>query len=477
MSPQGPSLVPAKTRITVRTVEPIKSGSVAEGQELAATLDEPIVVGNATIADIRTPAVLRVESSTSAGKFSGRAALALRLVGLDIGGQRVPIETGDATTVKGGSKTGKAAAGFTVSAAVATAICKGRNSSVLGLAICIGSVTAGGGLTVAELISSKVDIPAETRFSFTTAKPTSLAPLEAPGQGPTPGGGGPLPPQPPAPVLVQSADGLRVQVERCEREGTQSVTCFFAVRALNKDIDRLIFGAQYCGGGGTQMVDSAGISQRTTSVNLGSSTGEQAVTPLVQDVTVKGHLEFRGVERGVDRVAKLELGYAFSGCSAVQIMTFRNIPLESPNAKEPEPPTRPPDGRGPDPQPPSDAVKAEGFTVRLSACYRQATAAVFCKFTVTNQKADRRLVLQSAQIVDSEGLQQNALSMKLGSAAVNSTQVDAVYDVAIPGEVKFGGVTPRVTSLAKLTLTFGSAGPQGHVGFDAVHRGVPLPVR
>jgi hypothetical protein len=114
---------------------------------------------------------------------------------------------------------------------------------------------------------------------------------------------------------------------------------------------------------------------------------------------------------------------------------------------------------------------AEDYTVRLERCAKNGTAAVMCNFSAVNHRADRQLSMQSSYMVDSDGLQQNPQKQRLGTSAGVSA---AVYNTPIPGEVQFGGVTPNVDRIAKLSLRFSSSGPSGNVAFEVVYRNVPL---
>lgn len=124
------------------------------------------------------------------------------------------------------------------------------------------------------------------------------------------------------------------------------------------------------------------------------------------------------------------------------------------------------------PQPTAASQDAEDFTIRLDGCAKQATASVHCRFSAVNHRADRLLSFTNSYMVDSGGLEQRPRQARLGNG---NQGVQAVYNTSIPGEVEFGGVTPDVERIAKLSLTFNTSGATGNSNFELAWRNVPLP--
>jgi hypothetical protein len=153
------ALIPANTVIAIHTVDPIDSDTSSADKDYKATVDDAVVIEGVTIAPIGTPALLRVVRVEQAGAVKGHAKVSLRLTALDINGQRVAVETGDATISSGGqaAKATKSGAGGAVVGGILGGIFGGKGGAAKGVA-------AGSG--------QKVHVPAETRLSFTLTAPT-----------------------------------------------------------------------------------------------------------------------------------------------------------------------------------------------------------------------------------------------------------------------------------------------------------------
>lgn len=131
------------------------------------------------------------------------------------------------------------------------------------------------------------------------------------------------PPPPPAATRIESiVEGVRFTMERCERNGTESLHCAFTVEALRTDIEIHL-------SAGSFMVDSNGIQQRSLEVTLGSGRsayGNPATTLLVQNVPTRGDLQFKGVDPQVNRVALVNFVWAATNGGEVRVV-LRNVPI------------------------------------------------------------------------------------------------------------------------------------------------------
>jgi hypothetical protein len=158
------AVIPANTIVAIRTVDPIDSDGASANKDYKATVDDAVVVEGVTIAPIGTPAFLRVVQVEQAGAVKGHAKVSLRLTALDINGQRVTVETGDATIRSGGqgAKATKAGAGGAVLGGILGGILGGKGGAAKGVA-----AGAAVGVTAAAISGQKVHVPAETRLSFT----------------------------------------------------------------------------------------------------------------------------------------------------------------------------------------------------------------------------------------------------------------------------------------------------------------------
>jgi hypothetical protein len=161
--PAGP-VIPVNTVVAIRTIDPIDSEGAASDKEYKATVDDSVVVAGVTVAPIGTAAFLRVMQVQQASAVKGRAALSLRLVAVEIDGQRVSLETGDATIRSGsqGAKATKAGAGGAIAGGILGGLLGGKGGAAAGAA-----AGAAVGVTAAAISGQKVHVPAETRLSFT----------------------------------------------------------------------------------------------------------------------------------------------------------------------------------------------------------------------------------------------------------------------------------------------------------------------
>lgn len=158
-----PLVAPANTTVAVRLMEEVDSKGASPDKDFRATVDDSVIVDGNTVVAVGTPAVLRLVEVQQAGPVKGRLALSLRLVALEIDGQRVPVRTGRAT-VRSTSQAGK-----TTKSGVAGAVVGGLFGALLGGksgAAKGAALGAAAGVTVAAVSGQRVQIPAETRMSF-----------------------------------------------------------------------------------------------------------------------------------------------------------------------------------------------------------------------------------------------------------------------------------------------------------------------
>lgn len=164
----GGMTIPAGTAIAIRTIDAIDSESADVNREYAASLADPLIVNDVTVAPQGANCVLRVVESKKAGKFKGRASLALALVAVTVNGRRVPVETGESVSQSGsqGKKTAtRGAIGAGIGAVIGGVAAGGK-----GAAIGAGSGAAVGAGSAA-LSGQRVKVPSETRLTFTLVQP------------------------------------------------------------------------------------------------------------------------------------------------------------------------------------------------------------------------------------------------------------------------------------------------------------------
>ena len=164
--------VPAGTTITVRMIDPIDSDVNTTGERFRASLDQPLVVGDRTIAERGADATVQLVRVEQSGKLSGRDELAMDLYDITIGGRKYQVAT-DYAEVESKSRTtesGKVVGGTAALGAVIGAIAGGGKGAA------IGAVSgAGAGAAVQVLTKgAKVKIPSESRLEFTLKQPLAV---------------------------------------------------------------------------------------------------------------------------------------------------------------------------------------------------------------------------------------------------------------------------------------------------------------
>jgi hypothetical protein len=165
--------IPGGTLLTVRIDETLRSDRNRMGDSFRATLDQPLVVDGAVIAERGSRVEGRVAEVEEAGRVKGVARMALELVRLNTSdGQRVRLQTesfarlGDKDTKKDAIKIGAAAA---IGAAIG-AIAGGGKGAAIGAAT--GGAAGTGGVLMTR--GSAAEVPAETRISFKLRDPITI---------------------------------------------------------------------------------------------------------------------------------------------------------------------------------------------------------------------------------------------------------------------------------------------------------------
>ena len=166
-------IIPEGTVLTVRMVDSIDSSRNKPGEEFAATLDSPIVVGDRVVASRGADARVRLATAKSAGHIQGQSQLQLELINVTING--VPYETHSGYYEQHGGSRGTRSAETIGGGAVVGALLGGIFGRGKGAAI--GSI-AGAGAGTAVQVSTKgqqVKIPSETKLDFTLTNPVTVA--------------------------------------------------------------------------------------------------------------------------------------------------------------------------------------------------------------------------------------------------------------------------------------------------------------
>lgn len=164
--------LPRGTEISVRLIDSIDSEIHRVGNEFQASLDDPLVVGSDVIAPKGARAVIRLVDTEESGKLTGRTALSLQLVSVQIDGRQVELNTSDVAQSSGsrGERTAKSAAAVGVLGAIIGGIAGGGKGAAIGAAAGAG---AGAGAQVL-LDPQKVKVPSETVLNFVLERPARI---------------------------------------------------------------------------------------------------------------------------------------------------------------------------------------------------------------------------------------------------------------------------------------------------------------
>jgi hypothetical protein len=165
-------VLPAGTRISVRTIDAIDSTKNHVGDRFKASLEEPLTVNGEVIAAKGTDIYGRLAESKKSGTFTGRSELQLELTGIVVNGQTVPLATGE-YELKGksqGASTAKRSVGGAAVGSIIGALAGGGKGAGIG-------AIAGAGVGAGSKIITKGDqvrVPSETLLDFTLEQEVSI---------------------------------------------------------------------------------------------------------------------------------------------------------------------------------------------------------------------------------------------------------------------------------------------------------------
>jgi len=165
-------MVPAGTRILIRTVDAIDSTKQKTGDRFTATLETNLQAEDTVIAKRGTTVYGRLKQASSAGRMKGSSDLTLELTDIVIGGTAYPLLT-DTYEVKGkgeGGNTAKKVVGGAGLGALIGGIAGGGKGAGIGAA----AGAAGGTALSASKKGEQLKIPSETLLEFTLQQPVSL---------------------------------------------------------------------------------------------------------------------------------------------------------------------------------------------------------------------------------------------------------------------------------------------------------------
>ena len=164
--------IPAGTRITVRTIDPIDSTEHRAGYRFQASLEQALWIDGKIAIPKGADVYGRLDESKQTGTFTGRSELRLQLSGIVVNGQTLPLVTGE-YEVSGKSKgesTAKRTAGGAAIGSIIGAIAGGGKGAAIGAG-------AGAGVGAGSEIITKGDevrIPSETLLDFTLQQSVTI---------------------------------------------------------------------------------------------------------------------------------------------------------------------------------------------------------------------------------------------------------------------------------------------------------------
>jgi hypothetical protein len=164
--------VPSGTVISVRMIDSIDSSVNRAGEEFAASLDAPVVVGDKVVIQRGADARVRLNQVSSAGHVQGRSDLQLELISITANGTTYNITSG--YYQQAGASRGKRTAATMGGAAGLGALIGAIAGGGKGAAIGAGVGAAGGGVATAATKGQQVKVPAETKLDFTLKSPFTV---------------------------------------------------------------------------------------------------------------------------------------------------------------------------------------------------------------------------------------------------------------------------------------------------------------
>ena len=156
----------------IRLTRSLSSARSVSGQSFAASLDAPIVVGNAVVVPRGATVTGRVVYAKGSGRLKGPAELTVTLTSLEVGGQDYSIVTAHKSwRGKSHKKRNLAWIGGAGGAGSLVGLAAGG-----GVGAAIGAGVGAGGGTVAAFVTGRKNIvlPSESRLYFVLRRPVTV---------------------------------------------------------------------------------------------------------------------------------------------------------------------------------------------------------------------------------------------------------------------------------------------------------------
>jgi hypothetical protein len=164
--------IPAGTTITVRMNDPVDSRADSIGQTYRASLDEPIMIDGEVVLDRGADVVAKLVDDKESGRLAGKTVLTLDLQSITIDGRNIPLATEEVTRASDSRtrRTATAAGGLAALGAIIGGIAGGGKGAAIGAVSGAGA----GAATSVMMKGERVNIPSETRLTFTLQQPLRI---------------------------------------------------------------------------------------------------------------------------------------------------------------------------------------------------------------------------------------------------------------------------------------------------------------
>lgn len=169
-------VVPAGTKVSVRTEDTIDSANAAEGQTYAAEVADDVLDADGNVVIPRgSNAQIVIRSASKGGRIHGTSDLVLDLQSISVEGQQYLISTTDVQEsgrhgVGANKRTAEMTGGGAALGAIIGAIAGGGKGAAIGA----GAGAGGGALTQILTKGGSIKVPTETVLTFQLDKPVQI---------------------------------------------------------------------------------------------------------------------------------------------------------------------------------------------------------------------------------------------------------------------------------------------------------------
>jgi hypothetical protein len=164
--------IPSGTAVTVQMIDSVDTSRNHPGDEFAASLATPIVVGDKVVVPQGADARVRLVEASSSGKFRGSSQLSLELVSVTVHGTPYSVQSSYYTQQGSsrGKRTAEAVGGGAVLGGLIGAIAGGRKGAAIGAGVGAGTGAGVEGLSKTQVLR----VPSETKIDFTLKAPLTV---------------------------------------------------------------------------------------------------------------------------------------------------------------------------------------------------------------------------------------------------------------------------------------------------------------